>query len=1248
MGVVLCRLVVTLSVYVILLGIFGGENIMFKKLVLFSLFLLFMVSLSGTVSAANWTVGSNGTYQSIHEAINSNNTGENDTIIVNPKSNGSYNENLYINKPKINLIANGSVTINASNYNLPTVTIWYGGSGSTVTGFNIIGGSTGIVTYADNCQIIGNNITIGNPGSDYSNGVDSGYTIDGGIAVESSNVLIKGNKINGNRDNVKGIMLVVSDCTVTENNIINAAFGILFGGAYGCNVTGNTINGCYYGIDVECNDYYFASENCQITGNNITNSYMHGIRISGLDGDENVIKNIKITGNTITHNGNGSEQTGGGIYLNHDTSNINISGNNITGNWNGIEFGNMNEISGFQPQEGNIITGNTITGNSFWGIGLTNINGTNIISNNTITNNTEGINLYNTIWTLITENTIKDNSGSGINLNNSNNNTIQSNNVRNNQYGIYLSDSSANVNFNVIIENSVYGLYNKGNGVVNAINNWWGSNANPIISSTSGSDIYMVNGTITYNPWLILNNTASSTSTNGNSTVTADLTHNSNGEDTSSQGHIPDNLPVDFATNVGTIISPAYTRNGKASTTFNCGTATSGTLTIIATLDKQTVQANFIIDTIMPTVTANLAGGIYNTTKTVTLNATDNLDPDPIIYYSVDNGSTWNNHARNVTLNLNPGKTDLKFYVRDAAGNTCVTQTVIYIIDTTAPIVTLNPVGGLYNTTKSVTLNVTDNLDPNPIIYYTINGTNPTTSSTKYVGPINITTTTTLKFIAVDFAGNTCPIQVATYTIDTIAPTVTASLANGTYTTYQKVTLTVTDNLDKNPVIYYTLDGTTPTTSSTRYTVPINIVKNNTTLKFMATDAAGNKAQVQTRTYKINLPVININTGKVYSTIKNAINDSLTINSHTLEIKSGTYKENIVINKKLTLRPISGGSVTLQPASVMSDVIYIISGGNGTTIQGFTIRGNEGGGININGASNCNIIGNNITGCTDGIYIYSGSNYNIIQNNTIKNCGIDGICLSGSNYNIIRNNKVTSNYMYGISLGSSNYNTIQNNTVANNIEEDLGEGISLSSSNNNIIQGNAITNNYMHGIFMGQCLNNNVLSNTITNNGYGIYLTSSSANINFNRITGNRYIGIKNWMGSGMVNATNNWWGHNTAPTRGSNYGNDYYSDGGTFIVGPWLVLKVTASPTSTNSNSTITVDLTHNSNGEDTSSLGRVPNNISVSLTTNKGTIASSAYIKSGKASAIFNRGTSTPGTATIKITVDKQTVQVNVTIIA
>jgi len=95
-------------------------------------------------------------------------------------------------------------------------------------------------------------------------------------------------------------------------------------------------------------------------------------------------------------------------------------------------------------------------------------------------------------------------------------------------------------------------------------------------------------------------------------------------------------------------------------------------------------SAGVVIDTVAPTVSNNLASGSYNTVKNVTLTATDHVDVNPKIYYSLNNG-TWNNKAKTVTLTLNQGVTTLKYYGRDAAGNQGATQTRTYTIDTNVP-----------------------------------------------------------------------------------------------------------------------------------------------------------------------------------------------------------------------------------------------------------------------------------------------------------------------------------------------------------------------------------------------------------------------------------------------------------------------------------------------------------------------------------------------------------------------------------
>jgi PKD repeat protein/methionine-rich copper-binding protein CopC len=173
--------------------------------------------------------------------------------------------------------------------------------------------------------------------------------------------------------------------------------------------------------------------------------------------------------------------------------------------------------------------------------------------------------------------------------------------------------------------------------------------------------------------------------------------------------------------------------------------------------------------------------------------------------------------------------------------------------DTEAPTVTAIPVGGNFTSALQVFLSATDNYDINPKIYYTLDGTDPTTNSTLYTNPLIFTETTVLKFISADKFGNIGTIQTETYNInDTEAPVVTATPAEGTYHETTQINLSVTDNTDPNPIIYYTLDGTDPTTNSTIYTDPINLPNYvTTTLKYIAVDKSGNILPIQTLYYTI-------------------------------------------------------------------------------------------------------------------------------------------------------------------------------------------------------------------------------------------------------------------------------------------------------------------------------------------------------------------------------------------------------------
>jgi len=132
-------------------------------------------------------------------------------------------------------------------------------------------------------------------------------------------------------------------------------------------------------------------------------------------------------------------------------------------------------------------------------------------------------------------------------------------------------------------------------------------------------------------------------------------------------------------------------------------------------------------------------------------------------------------------------------------------------------------------------------------IHYTTNGSTPTPSSPTYTGPIDVYENTTIKAIAVSTVGYTqSPVAAGFYGV--LSAGVEFSPAAGSYSSSQQVSLTGPASVTTK--IYYTTDGSTPTTASKVYTAEIPVSKT-TTIKAIAQAEGFEPSLVSSATYTI-------------------------------------------------------------------------------------------------------------------------------------------------------------------------------------------------------------------------------------------------------------------------------------------------------------------------------------------------------------------------------------------------------------
>jgi hypothetical protein len=279
-------------------------------------------------------------------------------------------------------------------------------------------------------------------------------------------------------------------------------------------------------------------------------------------------------------------------------------------------------------------------------------------------------------------------------------------------------------------------------------------------------------------------------------------------------------------------------------------------------------------DTTPPTSSIQCNGaacsGFYNPSVNVTLSGSDTGGSGlKSIHYTTD-GSTPDASDPSVAKGGSvpiSSTTTLKFRAEDNAGNLeTATNSKLIQIDSVKPTSSIQCNGatcqsGFYNQNVSVALSATDSGGSAlKEIRYTTNGSDPTTSSTKYTSPFTVSSAgaNQIKFRAWDNAGNAEATKSQDIKIDKTAPTSSiqcnnATCQSGFYNQNVSVTLAASDAGGSDvKEIRYTTNGNDPTSSSTLYAGPFTVSSEGTNqIKFRAWDNAGNAEAVKSQTISI-------------------------------------------------------------------------------------------------------------------------------------------------------------------------------------------------------------------------------------------------------------------------------------------------------------------------------------------------------------------------------------------------------------
>jgi hypothetical protein len=373
-----------------------------------------------------------------------------------------------------------------------------------------------------------------------------------------------------------------------------------------------------------------------------------------------------------------------------------------------------------------------------------------------------------------------------------------------------------------------------------------------------------------------------------------------------------------------------YTTNGAAPTKSSSVYAGSITVGATETLQAIAVAANvansavasaaYTINLPAATPVFSVAPGTYTSAQTVSI--TDATAGATIYYTTNGSAPTTSSSVYSGPITVSASETlQAAAIVTNSSLSPIASATYTINLPAATPVFSVG--AGTYTSAQTVSIS---DATAGATIYYTTNGSAPTASSSVYAGPVTVSASEKLQATAIAPNSSLSAVASAAYTINLPAATPAFSVAPGTYTSTQTVSIT---DATAGAAIYYTTNGTTPTTSSSVYSGPITVSATETVEAIAVAPKYSNSAiasAAYTITAGTQAPVFSVAPGAYTSVQTVSISSATPKSTIYYQINNVgsayVYSAPIRVSKSESINAIAVGPTYVK--SVTSTVAYTI------------------------------------------------------------------------------------------------------------------------------------------------------------------------------------------------------------------------------------------------------------------------------------------------------------------------------------